>query len=118
MTSTLLLGCSRETNSKTNAPDLNYTDESKDTEIEESVCYDTAEEFETALNSDCDVSGAMVTFTSGITEAGPGGYYMHAGKKLIFVSNNHPNIDPGSTVTVKVKSVKNVEGTWNIEYER
>lgn len=91
--------------------------ELNDTQIKEAECYSTAEEFETALNSGNDVTGAIVTFTAGITAPGPGSYNTYAGKKLAFISNNYPNIDPGSTVTVKVKSVKNVEGTWNIEYE-
>lgn len=84
----------------------------------EAPSYSTAEEFETALNSGSDVNGAMVTFTAGITEAGPNSYNMHAGKKLVFISSSHPNVNPGSTVTIKVLSVENVEGTWNIEYER
>lgn len=98
--SVLLLGC----NIKSNSKDI--------------LSYSTAEEFEDALNNGDDVLGAMVTFNAGITEPGPGSYNMHSGKKLAFTSNNHPNISPGSTVTVKVISVKNVGGTWYIKYEK
>lgn len=34
------------------------------------------------------------------------------------ISANHPNIEPGSTVTVRIKAFKDVEGVWNIEYEK
>ena len=82
------------------------------------LSYNSAEELEEALNNGEDVTGAMATFNAGITSPGPNGYYMYAGKKLAFVSNDHPNINPGSSVTVKIKTFKNIEGTWNIEYER
>ena len=93
-------------------------DEMKSSDIKGVLSYSTAEEFEEALNNGDDVLGAMVTFSAGITEPGPGSYNMYAGKKIAFTSSDHPNINPGSTVTVKVISVKNVEGTWYIEYER
>lgn len=85
---------------------------------EEVISYSSAEKFEEALNKGIDATGAMVTFSAGITSPGPDGYYMYAGKKLAFVSSDHPNINPGSLVSVKIKSFKNIEGTWNIEYER
>lgn len=84
----------------------------------ETLCYASAEELETVLNSGEDVTDAMVTFTAGITSPGPNGYVLYAGKKLAFISANHPNIEPGSTVTVRIKTFKDVEGVWNIEYEK
>lgn len=117
--SLFLLGCNSESIAMDKMSDKNASvDESESFDIKEALSYGTAEDFEKALNNGDDVLGAVVTFSAGITEPGPGSYNMHAGKKLAFASSDHPNINPGSAVTVKVISVKNVEGTWYIEYER
>ena len=99
-----------ETETETAAP--------TDTETKEVIYYNSAEELEEALNSGEDVTDAMVTFNAGIITPGPNGYILNAGKKLAFISANHPNVEPGSAVTVKVKSFEENGGVWNIKYEK
>lgn len=109
-----LLGCSEA--DTTNFENLENPESSAETESAVITSYASAEELEAALNNGEDVTDAMVTFSAGITNAGPNGYIMYAGKKLAFLSANHPGVQPGQTITVKVKSYENKDGTWNIEY--
>lgn len=116
-----LLGCS-EADTLTDAANIenpaNSENSENPAETESAVIasYASAEELEAALNNGEDVTDAMVTFSAGITNAGPNGYIMYAGKKLAFLSASHPGVQPGQTITVKVKSYENKDGTWNIEY--
>ena len=115
VTSLVFTGCS----SNSDMQQAEITSESVSASDRDDLLYfASAAELEDALNSGVDVTGAKATFDAGITSAGPNSYILFAGKKLAFVSNNHPHIEPGASVTVKIISFENVEGVWNIEYER
>lgn len=121
-TSIILLGCNNtsvEANSNKQDEEIK-SEVIKDTKTNsnELIHFASAKELEDALNDGVDATGAMVTFDAGITSPGPNSYLLYSGKKLAFVSNSHHHIEPGSIVTVKIKKFENIEGIWNIEYER
>lgn len=80
--------------------------------------YEGAEQFESALEEGVDTEGKIVTFT--VTDIRPNsyfGYNLFAGKHLNFVSDANPKVQVGDTLTVRVKEVRNVIGSWIITYE-
>jgi len=82
------------------------------------VDYKNAESFESALNAGEDLTGKTVTFT--VNDFRPNsafGYNLIAGEHLNFCSPDNPKAKEGDTVTVKVKSVKSVIGSYIIYYE-
>ena len=83
------------------------------------VDYANVEDFEAALNAGEDLTGKTVTFT--VREVHPNsafGYNLFAGEHLNFVSSKTPGIKEGETVTVKVKEVSSIFGSWIITYSK
>lgn len=83
------------------------------------VDYGDAESFEAALNRGENLEGKTLMFTA--AEFHPEsalGYNIWAGEHLNFVSEKNPDIKAGDTVTVKIKEVKNLMGSWVITYEK
>jgi len=84
-----------------------------------SVDYETAEDFETALNNGEDMVGKTVTFV--VAEVKPDstlGFDLWAGKHLNFVSDDSVDVKKGDTISVRVLSVKTTLGdSWVIKYE-
>ena len=81
--------------------------------------FKSAEEFEAALNNGEDLSGKTVTFTvSDFKPDSAFGYNMIAGEHLNFCSEKNPNAKTGDTVTVKVKEVASMLGSWIISYDK
>lgn len=78
----------------------------------------TAAKAETALNAGKDIEGKTVSFT--VKEVVPDsafGYNLEAGKHLNFTSSENPKVKKGDKVTVKVKKVTSMMGSWIITYE-
>lgn len=82
------------------------------------VDFPSVADFENALNNGEDLTGKTVTFT--IKEFVPSsafGYNLQAGEHLNFCSSQHPGVETGDTITVKVTSVTSLLGSYIIEYE-
>lgn len=65
-----------------------------------------------------DIEGKTVSFT--VKELVPDsafGYNLEAGKHLNFTSSENPKVKKGDKVTVKVKKVTSMMGSWIITYE-
>lgn len=80
--------------------------------------YADAASFEAALNNGDDLTGKTVQFT--VAEFVPNstfGYNMQAGEHLNFCSSSNPKVKAGDTVTVEVKEVTNVLGSYIINYK-
>ena len=83
------------------------------------VDYEREEDFEAALNAGEDLTGKTVTFT--VLEVHPSsafGYNLYAGEHLNFVSSKNPGVKQGDTITVKVKEVNSILGSWIISYTK
>ena len=78
----------------------------------------TTEEFEEALNNGDDVVGKVVLVE--IEEVIPDsafGYNLVAGEHLNFVSDKNPKKKTGDEVTVEIKEVENILGSFVIKYK-
>ena len=81
--------------------------------------YTDAESFEKALNSGADLTGKIVQFK--VIEIVPNsmfGYNLQAGEHLNFCSTKNPGVSIGDTVTVKVKDVTSMFGSYIISYTK
>lgn len=77
----------------------------------------TASTAESALNANKDIEGKTVQFKVNKVEPNSSfGYNLETGKHLNFVSSENPKVKKGETVTVKVKKVTSVLGSWVITY--
>ena len=80
--------------------------------------YTDAASVEAALNNGDDLTGKTVQFT--VAELIPNsafGYNMQAGEHLNFCSSSNPKVAAGDTVTVEVKEVTSVLGSYIISYK-
>ena len=110
----VLTGCSNESK-KSNSSVENISNEQEKNVID----YGDAESFETALNEGKNLEGKIVRFVAGEFHPNSAwGYNVWAGEHLNFVSSEHPDIQEGDTVVVKVTTVKNALGSWIINYEK
>uniref|UniRef100_UPI003F55A177 hypothetical protein n=1 Tax=Lactobacillus acidophilus TaxID=1579 RepID=UPI003F55A177 len=81
------------------------------------IKYNTASKIEKALNKGENLQGKTVRFK--VTKFVPNsafGYNLETGKHLNFVSPNYPKAKKGQTVTVKIKKVTSVLGSYVITY--
>ena len=81
------------------------------------IKYNTAKKIEKALNKGENLQGKTVRFK--VTKFVPNsafGYNLETGKHLNFVSPNYPKAKKGQTVTVKIKKVTSVLGSYVITY--
>ena len=82
------------------------------------VDYQSAEEFEAALNAGEDLTGKTVSFlVKGVRPDSALGHNLWAGEHLNFVSNADPGIEAEETITVKVTKVSSMLNSWVINYE-
>lgn len=82
------------------------------------VDYANEVDFEAALNAGEDVTGKVVTFT--VKELVPNsafGYNLQAGEHLNFCSEKNPGAKAGDVVTVRIKEVTSMLGSYIITYE-
>ena len=87
--------------------------------LSKSVPKGWIEDFEAALNAGEDLTGKTVTFT--ILEVHPDsvfGYNLYGGEHLNFCSSKNPGVKTGDTITVKVKEVNSLLGSWIISYTK
>ena len=80
--------------------------------------YEDVVAFEEALNNGEDLTGKTVVAT--VNELVPDsafGYNLQAGEHLNFCSPDNPNVKAGDTITVKVKEVTSMLGSYIISYE-
>lgn len=80
--------------------------------------YHSAQEYEQALEEGVDTVGHSVTFT--VNDVIPNsffGYNLTAGDHLNFVSDANPKAQAGDTLTVRIKNVRNVFGSWIVSNE-
>ena len=92
--------------------------ESKSTVVQD-IDYENVKDFEDALNEGKDLEGKTVKIT--VDEYKPDGklgYTIWSGEHLNFISDDNPKVEVGDTITVKVKTVKNLLGSWIITYKR
>lgn len=83
------------------------------------VVYANENDFEAALNSGTDCTGATVTFIAGELQPDSAyGYNIWSGQHLNFVSATNPNVAKGDVVTVKVTNVISTLGSWIIYYSK
>ncbi len=78
----------------------------------------TVEEAENALNNGESINGQVVDVT--VDQFVPNstfGYNIQSGAHMNFVSNKNPNVAEGDTVTIHVKEVENVLGSYIITYD-
>lgn len=83
------------------------------------IDYERVEDFEAALNAGENLIGKTVTFT--ILEVNPSsafGFNLYAGEHLNFTSSKNPGVEQGDTITVKVKEVISILGSWIISYTK
>ena len=81
------------------------------------IKYNTAFKIEKALNKGQDLSGKTVRFK--VTKLVPNsafGYNLETGKHLNFVSTSHPKVKKGQTVTLKIKKISSMFGSYVITY--
>lgn len=82
------------------------------------VDYESAKDFETALNNGENLEGVVVSFeVEEINANATLGYTIWAGEHLNFIFSENPDVEENETVTVKVNSVSNVLGSWVIQCE-
>lgn len=80
--------------------------------------YDDVKAFESALNSGDNLEGKTVQFKVNKLEPQSAfGYNLITGEHLNFVSSENPNAKEGDLVTVKVKQVQSMLGSWLIQYD-
>lgn len=80
--------------------------------------YPDAASFEAALNTGADLTGKTVRFTVGeVVPNSAFGYNLQAGEHLNFCSSSNPKISAGDTVTVEVKEVTSMMGSYIISYK-
>lgn len=80
--------------------------------------YPDAASFEAALNTGADLTGMTVRFTVGeVIPNSAFGYNLQAGEHLNFCSNSNPKVSAGDTVTVEVKEVSSMMGSYIISYK-
>ncbi len=83
------------------------------------VDYESAADFESALNNGEDLTGKTVTFTvKAIAPDSAFGFNLQAGEHLNFCSTTNPGVKEGDTVTAKVIEVKSVLGSYIISYKK
>ena len=91
----------------------------EETAEEITLDYDNEESFENDLNAGMNLEGKTVRFIVG--ELHPDstfGYNIWSGEHLNFVSSKNPDVKVGDVVTAKITSIKNVLGSWIIDYEK
>jgi hypothetical protein len=79
----------------------------------------TTTEFEVALNNGEDVTGKTVEIE--VTKLDPNsklGYNIQTGEHLNFVSAEHPGVEEGDIIIVKVERVGNLFGSFLITYTK
>ena len=82
------------------------------------IDYENVADFEADLNEGKDLTGKVVQFT--VDKYVPNsafGYNMQTGEHLNFCSEKNPKVKEGDTVTVKVKEVSSMMGSYIISYE-
>ena len=82
------------------------------------INYGDAESFEAALDEGENLENKVVQFVAG--EIDPDslyGYSVKAGDDMKFVSSRNPDIKEGDIVTVKVKTIESLLGSWIIKYK-
>ena len=80
--------------------------------------YEDVVAFEEALNNGEDLTGKTVVATvNKIAPDSAFGYNLQAGENLNFCSPENPNVKEGDTITVKVKEVMSLLGSYIISYE-
>lgn len=85
---------------------------------EVSVDYGNVVDFEAALNAGEDLTDKVVTVSvDKFVPDSAFGYNIQSGEHLNFCSSNNPNVEVGETVTVKIKEVTSVLGSYIINYE-
>ena len=83
------------------------------------IDYESAADFEAALNNGEDLTGKTVTFTvKAIAPDSAFGFNLQAGENLNFCSTKNPGAKEGDTITVKVVGVQSVLGSYIISYEK
>lgn len=83
------------------------------------VDYGSAESFEAALCAGEDLTGAIVTFkVDSLHPESFFGYDLWAGEHLNFVSESHPGVKAGETITVRATKINSTMGSWIIYYEK
>lgn len=83
------------------------------------IDYENAEDFEAALNNGDVLTGKTVTVkVNDINPTAAIGFTFYAGEHLNFVSTDNPGIKAGDSITVKVKEVKSIFGSWIISYKK
>jgi len=82
------------------------------------IDYGNEKVFEAALNAGEVLEGKVVQFTA--DELHPDsafGYDIWSGEHLNFISTKNPGVKEGELVTVRVKEVNSILGSWMIAYE-
>ncbi len=80
--------------------------------------YASAELFETALNKKEDTIGKTVCFVADAIKPNSAfGFNIWAGEHLNFISEKDPGVKEKDSLTVKVKQVNDVLGSWLIKYD-
>ena len=81
--------------------------------------YPDEKVFETALVNGENMEGKTVDIcVANLETQSIYGYNIWAGEHLNFVSEKNPGVETGDKLTVKVKEVKSVLGSWIISYEK
>ena len=83
------------------------------------VDYEDAATFEAALNAGEDLTGKVVRFTvDTVVPDSAFGYNLEAGEHLNFCSTKNPGVKAGETVTVRVKEISSMMGSYVISYDK
>lgn len=80
--------------------------------------YESAESFESALNSRIDVTNKIVSFEAiNVAPDALAGFNIWAGEHLNFISKDAKDIFKNDQATVIVTNAIKIFGSWHIEYE-
>lgn len=80
--------------------------------------YTSAAQLENALNSGEDVTGKIAVIV--VDEYNPNGslgYTIWAGEHLNLISSSNPKVKEGDEITIKIKEVKSLMGSWILEFK-
>lgn len=84
-----------------------------------SVDYEDAATFEAALNAGENLAGKVVRFkVNKLVPDSAFGYNLQAGENLNFCSATNPGVNVGDTVTVAIKEVTSMLGSYIITYDK
>lgn len=83
-----------------------------------SIDYDSAEDFESALNDGVNATNKIVSFNvSKVSPDSAAGFNVMAGEHLNFISNEERKIKENDQATVLVSNAKSKFGSWFIDYK-